>query len=675
MTGRLLRVSLAAALVLASAATASSAPSAPSASAAAGTLNSQPSAAQVAPCPTDPDTPKRQLRAMWIASVNNLDWPSSPGLSAATQRAELRQWLDLAVARRMNAVVVQVRPNADTFWPSPHEPWSRWLTGTQGGDPGYDPLAYLVDEAHARNLELHAWFNPYRVGAASALHPDHPARQHPDWVFSYDGQLVYDPGVPAVRTHVTDTVMHAVTNYDLDAVHFDDYFYPYPAGGAAIPDQDTFAQYGDGFDTIEDWRRDNVDTLVRQLGEQIRAAKPWVQFGVSPFGIWRNRSTDPRGSATSGLQSYDAIYADSRDWVRQEWVDYIAPQIYWHLGFDAADYAELVSWWSDVVSGTEVRLLVGQAAYKVGTGPGWQDPAELSDHLYRNRDHPRVAGDILFRAGHVAADPLGSISRLAADHYSRPALVPTTPAPGGTAPPAPAITSAGPADGGNALAWRPGGSSTPTSYAVYRVDGAGGADPCAFADAGSLIGTVRGDDSYLDPTAAAGVTYTYYVTALDRYGRESPPGAGATVTGGGSGGFQAIVDTTMAGRFTAGSDWGTSSYSVERYGASYRFARPVAASDPAWFRFDLPATGSYRVEVWYPSDPGYHPATPYLVDTTDGRVSVPVDQRSGGGRWVPLGTFRLAAGSHDVVGVSRWAAGGGYVIADAVRITSSSPPS
>jgi uncharacterized lipoprotein YddW (UPF0748 family) len=672
MTGyvRLFRSCVAAALVLTTGALAGG-PASPAGPA--GALPPPAYAVPLAQCDPDPDTPKRQMRAMWIASVNNLDWPSTTGLSVAVQRAELRQWFDLAQAHRMNAVVVQVRPNADAFWPSPYEPWSRWLTGTQGADPGYDPLAFMVDEAHARNLELHAWFNPYRIGAESQLHPDHPALQHPDWVFSYGGQLVYDPGVPAVRDHVTSAVMHAVDNYDIDAVHFDDYFYPYPSGGTPIPDQDTFAQYGGGFSTIEDWRRNNVDTLVQQLGQQIHAAKPWVKFGISPFGIWRNQSTDPRGSATSGLQSYDAIFADSRRWVRQEWVDYIAPQIYWHLGFQVADYAELVSWWSGVVSGTHVQLLVGQAAYKAGSDPGWQDPAELTDHLYFNRNHPEVAGDIYFRAGHVAADPLGAVSRLTADHYSRPALVPVAGQPGGSAPPAPAITSAGRVAGGVAVSWQPDGSSSPTSYAVYRVDGSGATDPCAFEDAGNLIATVRGT-AYLDAAAAAGATYTYHVTALDRHHRESSPSAGAVVAGGGGGGYQAIVDTTMAGSFTASGNWGTSSFSPQRYGETYRFAEPVAASDPAWFRFELPATAGYLVEVWYPSDPGYHSATPYLVQTTAGLVSVRVDQRTGGGQWVALGTFNLAAGGHDVVGVSRWAGAGGYVIADAVRI-SSVPPS
>ncbi|MEU5674166.1 family 10 glycosylhydrolase, partial [Micromonospora sp. NPDC047753] len=262
---------------------------------------------------------------MWIASVANIDWPSRTGLTAAAQQAEYRGWLDLAQQRRMNAVVVQVRPAADAFWPSTHEPWSQWLTGTQGGNPGYDPMAFMVAEAHARNLEFHAWFNPYRVAThtdLTKLAASHPARTNPGWAVAYNGQLYYNPGIPAVRAFVQTAMMDAVSRYDIDAVHWDDYFYPYPGSGGGFPDQATYAQYGAGFSTIADWRRNNVNLLVQEMSAKIRAAKPWVKLGVSPFGIWRNAGTDPLGSRTTGLQSYDAIYADTRRWVKQGWIDF-----------------------------------------------------------------------------------------------------------------------------------------------------------------------------------------------------------------------------------------------------------------------------------------------------------------------------------------------------------------
>lgn len=615
-------------------------------------------------CTTDPATPKQQFRAMWIASVANIDWPSQTGLSVATQKAEFRSWLDLAVRKNMNAVVVQIRPTADAFWPSPFEPWSNWLTGTQGKNPGYDPLAFMVNEAHARNIEFHAWFNPYRVANhdnVNQLVATHPARQHPSWRFSYGGKLYYNPGIPAVRDFVEDAMMDAVTKYDIDGVHFDDYFYPYPVSGQSIPDSAAYSQYGGGFSNIHDWRRNNVNLLVQEMDQRIHQAKPWVKFGISPFGIWRNASTDPLGSQTNGLQSYDAIYADSRKWVKQGWVDYINPQIYWHIGFSVADYEVLTAWWSNVVSGTGVQFFVGQAAYRVGGSgqdPAWHDPDELTNHLFYNRQHSAVSGDVYFSAKSVRDDALGSISRLVADHYSRPALVPAYGP--GSAPATPSITSAWRGSGGVALTWQGSG----TEYAVYRVNGSPPTDPCFFADASNLIKTTRAT-SFTDTTASPTATYTYYVSALDRLHHESAPSAGRVPD---TGPFSVIIDNSGSG-FTASSNWGTSGWSAQRYGSDYRFANPVSASDPAWYQTTIPFAGSYRIEVWYPSNSGYNSSTPFVVAASAGSQIVRVDQRSGGGQWRSLGTFSLSAGTYAVVGVSRWTSTTGYVVADAVRIT------
>jgi uncharacterized lipoprotein YddW (UPF0748 family) len=625
-----------------------------------------PDLAAAAACSTDPATPKRQLRAMWISSVANIDWPSRTGLSVAAQQAEFRAWLDLAVAKRMNAVMVQVRPTADAFWPSSYEPWSQWLTGTQGGNPGYDPMAFMVSEAHARNLEFHAWFNPYRVANhddPSKLVATHPARQHPAWRFAYGGKLYYNPGLPEVRDFIEDAIMDAVSRYDVDGVHLDDYFYPYPVSGQAIPDSAAYAQYGGSFGNVGDWRRNNVNLLVRELDQRIHAAKAHVSFGISPFGIWRNSGTDPLGSRTSGLQSYDAIYADSRLWVKQGWVDYLAPQIYWHIGFSTAAYEVLTAWWSDVVRDTGVQLVVGQAAYRAGASgqeAAWQDPAELSDHLTDNRKHPEVAGDVFFSAKDVKADRIGAITRLVNAHYAKPALLPARGS--ASAPAAPSITSASRGANGVQLAWTGSG----TSYAVYRVDGAPAtADPCFFADARNLIKTTR-QTTFTDTSAATG-TYTYYVTALNRTHQESAPSAGKQA-GSGDGAFSVVIDNAGAG-FTAGAAWGTSTFSTQLHGADYRFADPVAASDPAWYQAAIPSAGSYRVEIWYPANSGYNSATPYIVAASGGNQTVTVDQRSGGGQWRVLGTYALAAGTYNVVGVSRWTSATGYVIADAVRVT------
>jgi uncharacterized lipoprotein YddW (UPF0748 family) len=363
-----------------------------------------------------------ETRAAWVATVGNIDWPSTPGLPVADQQKEYRTLLDDVQRHGLNTVIVQVRPTADALWPSPYEPWSHWLTGVQGKDPGFDPLAFLVEEAHARGLKFHAWFNPFRVSKQAdpaQLVPEHPARQHPDWVFAYGGQLYYDPGEPAVRELVIDVVLDVAERYPIDGVHFDDYFYPYPVEGEQLPDAAAFAGHGAGFPDIGDWRRHNVDELVKGVSERLRALDKGIAFGISPFGIWRNEAADPRGSATTGIQSYDTTYADSWTWVREGWVDYIVPQIYWEIGHPTADYATLVPWWARVVAGTGVQLYTGQAAYKVGTGPAWGD-GELSAHLNLDRNHPEVRGEVYFSARSLSTNAAAAMDRVRADHYSCP---------------------------------------------------------------------------------------------------------------------------------------------------------------------------------------------------------------------------------------------------------------
>ncbi|GIG91939.1 glycosyl hydrolase [Plantactinospora endophytica] len=473
-------------------------------------------------CPVG-DVPKRQLRGTWIASVSNINWPSRAGLTAAAQQAELRGLLDQAAALRLNAVFLQIRPAADAFWPSPHEPWSQYLTGSQGGNPGYDPLAFAVAEAHARNLELHGWFNPYRVstqGDPARLVAGHPARVNPSWVERYDGKLYYNPGVPAARRHTVNAIMDAVTRYDLDGVHFDDYFYPYPVSGQTFDDAAEYDAYGAGR-SLADWRRSNVDTLVQELGARIRQAKPHVRYGISPFGIWRNAGTDPLGSATTGLQSYDAIYADTRKWVKQGWIDYVAPQLYWTIGFPAAAYDVLVPWWSEVVAGTDVQLYVGQAAYRIAE---WGDPAEMPDHLLLNRNH-RVSGDIYYSVKQLLANPLGFADRLRTDFHRYPALVPVNARLGGTPPGAVRSLAARRVGTGVELTWTaPSGGTAPAYYAIYRADAAG----CGIDAARNLLrlqragsGTQRFTDTAPPPVGAPG----YLVTAVSRLHHESPPTA------------------------------------------------------------------------------------------------------------------------------------------------------
>ncbi len=498
-----------------------------------GTATAAPPSSSDATCAVDPAAPKRQQRGEWIASVVNIDWPSRPGLTPAQQKAELEGWYDEAAERGLNSVVVQVRPTADTFWPSDLEPWSRYLTGTPDGDPGYDPMAFAVEEAHERNLEFHAWFNPYRVSMntdRTALAPDSPAAQHPEWVIAYGGKLYYDPGLPQVRALTEDVILEVVRRYDIDAVHFDDYFYPYPVAGQAFGDEATFETYGGDFPAtgkgLADWRRHNTDLLIEELDERIHAAKPWVKFGVSPFAVWRNQATDPEGSATqAGAETYDSLYADTRKWVREEWLDYVAPQVYWNIGFTVADYAVLVPWWADQVRGTDVQLYVGQATYKVGTStqaPQWMDPEEMSRHLRFNRDIPEVDGDVYFSAKDVRANRLGHMDLLQAEHYAHPALLPVTEGVPGRAPQPVRRLRAERVPEGVSLSW----DGTGTSYAVYRVEG-NRVVACDTADATHLVAVVR-DEEFLDSDVPSG-KHSYVVTALDRAYRESVVGPRSTV--------------------------------------------------------------------------------------------------------------------------------------------------
>ncbi|GAA5060772.1 uncharacterized lipoprotein YddW (UPF0748 family) [Thermocatellispora tengchongensis] len=465
-------------------------------------------------CDLDPAHPKRQLRGVWIATTTNIDWPSRPGLSPARQQAEYVRILDSAVKRGLNAVFVQVRPASDALYKSPYEPWSKFLTGKAGKDPGWDPLPFLISEAHKRGLEFHAWFNPYRAAyesSVSELPASHPARQHPGWVVKYGGRLYYNPGLPSVREHVVKVVTDVVNRYDIDGVHFDDYFYPYPSGGATFDDKAAFAKYGKG-QRLADWRRANVNTLVAEVDKAVHAAKPHVKFGISPFGIWRNRSNDPKGSQTSGMSAYDSIYADARAWIKAGTVDYIMPQLYWPRGFKAADYSVLAPWWAAQVKGTDVHLYIGQALYRVGATDAaqWTRPGELPAHLTLNRKYPQIRGDVYFSAKQLLSNPLKVLDAIKKQHYSRPALLPLVEERGGQAPAKPGGLTAN----GATLTWK--ASQGARSYAVYRVDG----DPgeCATADARNLVAIVPNGTSY---TATA--SGTYLVTALDRLQHESKP--------------------------------------------------------------------------------------------------------------------------------------------------------
>ncbi|GAA3294157.1 glycoside hydrolase family 10 protein [Dactylosporangium vinaceum] len=472
---------------------------------------------RAARCDGAPLTAPRELRGVWITTVENIDWPSRPGLPADQIKQEYLGWLDLAQKLNLNAVFVHVRPSGDALWPSEYAPWSEWITGVRGQGPGFDLMQWMIDETHRRNLEFHAWFNPYRAsqpapaGAGpdiNALAPDHPLRKHPEWAVVYPSagttgsRLHFNPGIPEARQFVEDSMLEAVKQYDIDGVHFDDFFYQYPVAKQEFPDDGAFQIYGRG-KSKGDWRRDNVNLLVKEVSQRIKQVKPWVKFGISPFGIWRNDATDPAGSPTRGLQSYDEIYADTRLWVREQWLDYIVPQLYWNIGFEVADYAKLLPWWADVVKTTRVQLYIGQADYRVGQPGPWSDPGELDRELALNRKYPQVSGSLHFSAKNLRADALGAVSKYSAHFYSTPALPPLMKWLPNNAPAAPSVTTAV-EGGGVKVTWKGKG----TSSAVYRV-----ADGTA-----KLVATRRGGDG--DYTGPKG---TYCVTELDRSWNESAP--------------------------------------------------------------------------------------------------------------------------------------------------------
>ena len=311
--------------------------------------------------------PQYEFRAVWIATVENIDWPSKKALPVAQQKAEFIKLLDMHKRNGMNAVVMQIRPVTDAFYPSQYEPWSEYLTGRQGLPPSpyYDPLEFMINETHKRGMEFHAWVNPYRAVfniKLSSVSPTHVTRLFPKWFLTYGSKKYFDPGLPEAREHVTRVIRDVVERYDLDAIHFDDYFYPYKIPGKEFPDQASFARYGNGM-AKDDWRRSNVDTIIKMLSETIKSVNPRVKFGISPFGVWRNKSKDPMGSNTrAGVTNYDELYADILLWLREGWIDYVAPQLYWEIGFPLADYTVLLDWWSRYSYGKQVYI--GHGIYR-----------------------------------------------------------------------------------------------------------------------------------------------------------------------------------------------------------------------------------------------------------------------------------------------------------------------
>jgi len=472
---------------------------------------------------TAPPPINREFRGVWVASVDNIDWPSQRGLSTQEQKDELLGILDRAVALRLNAVILQVRPAADALYSSPLEPWSEYLSGRMGRapNPWYDPLEFAVNEAHKRGLELHAWFNPYRARHPSGKGPasaDHISRTHPELVKKYGSMLWMDPGEPAVRQRTLDVVMDVVRRYDIDGVHIDDYFYPYKEKdrrGRTIefPDATSWRKYvrSGGQLSRDDWRRANVDSLIHQVYVGIKAAKPWVKFGISPFGVWRPGY--PPETSSNAFDSFAELYGDSRKWVMLGWGDYFTPQLYWPIYRPELSFPVLLKWW--VAQNAKGRhIWPGNYLDKVtGTPTGW--PAqELLDQIAATRAQPGATGNVYFsmRSFMFGRDNLPE--KLVAGPYGEKALVPASPWLDSIPPLAP-IVRAGrdAASGGNTVSIQPQGAE-PVWLWVVRT----------------RVGTdwttdvIPGLQRFLMiPRPVIGAADEVAISAVDRSGNESTP--------------------------------------------------------------------------------------------------------------------------------------------------------
>jgi len=374
--------------------------------------------------------PNYEFRGVWIATVDNIDWPRKNQFDVESQKGEFIRQLDMHKSNGMNAVVVQVRPASDAFYASQYEPWSQWLTGQQGKPPVpfYDPLQFTIQEAHDRGFEYHAWCNPYRANFdvnKASIAPNHITRLHPEWFLRYGNTLYFDPGNKDGQAWVVNVIKDIVDRYDVDAIHMDDYFYPYRIAGKEFPDSASYRLYGNGMNK-EDWRRSNVDSIIYKLSVAIKETKPWVKFGISPFGVWRNQSKDPEGSATkAGQTNYDDLYADILLWLRNKWIDYVAPQIYWEFSQPNAPFQPILDWWNNHTYGRQ--CYIGLGIYRAGSNTAWKELTQLPRQIDSVRQKGNVQGAIYFSSTTFDNNPNGWSDSLRNNYYKEPALVPPMP--------------------------------------------------------------------------------------------------------------------------------------------------------------------------------------------------------------------------------------------------------
>jgi uncharacterized lipoprotein YddW (UPF0748 family) len=465
--------------------------------------------------------PKREFRGAWIQCVNG----QFQGMSPSAMQQTLTSQLDVLKQAGINAIIFQVRAEGDALYASPYEPWSRFLTGVQGRapQPAWDPLQFMIDECHKRGMELHAWINPYRAKTkgTTALSPAHPYNRYPERFVSYGGQLYFDPGLPENRKYICAIVRDIVKRYDVDAIHMDDYFYPYPNPGESFPDNQSFAQYGRGYSDRGDWRRDNVNVLIKELHQTVHDTKPWVKFGVSPFGIYRNKQSDPNGSDTRGLQNYDDLYADVLLWVNNGWVDYNIPQIYWEIGHKSADYETLIQWWARNASarplyiGQDVMRTVGKADLQ------HPDQHQLAAKMRLQRSLSEVQGSCQWYAAAVVENPGNYRTMLEKEYHRYPALVPTMPFIDDDAPSKVKSLKVSWTSDGPVLFWTAPKAKNEmdraTRYVVYRF---AAGEKLNIHDASHIV-EITGETHYTLPYTDGKTKYVYVVTAVDRLHNES----------------------------------------------------------------------------------------------------------------------------------------------------------
>ena len=467
---------------------------------------------------------KREFRGAWIQCVNG----QFQGIGTQEMQRTLRYQLDELQKDGVNAIIFQVRAECDALYPSKYEPWSKFLTGRQGMPPSpyWDPLQWMIDECHKRSMEFHAWINPYRAKTktTSQLASNHIAVTHPERIFSYDGLYILNPALPENRDYICKVVDDLVSRYDIDGLHIDDYFYPYPAAGQPLPDQSDYLRDRRGFTNVKDWRRDNVDLFIKQLGESIHRRKPWVKFGVSPFGIYRNQKSDPRnGSRTNGLQNYDDLYADVLYWVNQGWVDYVVPQLYWEIGHKTADYDRLIRWWSRHTNGRP--LIIGQDVERTVRARDLNNPTvnQMAAKFELQRNLPNVAGSCLWYSAAVVRNEGNFAYELQNNYHLTPALQPLMPFIDDKAPKKPRKVKKLWMPDGYYLFWTAPKAKTEMDdakrYVIYCFEKGEKID----LNSSTHIITITDQMMYKLPYQFGKEKYTYVVTALDRLQNESKP--------------------------------------------------------------------------------------------------------------------------------------------------------